>query len=86
MKSGFLVYPNPSDEGEITIVYKLENEALISCSVTDVAGRIIATPFSRQKKQKGKHSFELNTNLSAGIYFVLMDVSGRMYCTKIIKN
>lgn len=78
------IFPNPSNEETITISFELENKETTSCNITDVSGRLVAAPFSRVHQQAGKHSFEINENLPAGIYFIMLDVSGRMYSRKLI--
>ncbi len=78
------VFPNPSNGDLINVNYELENEETVSCFVADISGRLVAIPFSRRKQTAGKHSFELREHLPAGIYFLTLDVSGRMYSRKII--
>lgn len=80
----FIVFPNPSNGELINVNYELENEETVSCFFTDISGRLLAAPFSRRKQTAGKHSVELKENLSAGIYFVTVDVSGRVYSRRFV--
>ena len=80
----FIIFPNPSNGELINVNYELEKEETVSCFVADISGRLVAAPFSRRKQTAGKHSFELKENLSPGIYFLTVDVSGRLYSRKII--
>ncbi len=80
----FIIFPNPSNGDLINVNYELEKEETVSCFVADITGRFVAAPFSRRKQPAGTHSFGLKENLSSGIYFVTVDVSGRMYSRKII--
>ncbi len=80
----FTVFPNPSNGELINVNYELEKEETVSCLVYDIAGSLVAKPFNSLKQRAGKHTFELKENLRAGIYFVMLDVSGKMYSRKII--
>ena len=80
----FTVFPNPSSDELINLIYELEKEETVSCLVYDIAGSLAAKPFNSLKQRAGKHTFELKEDLQAGIYFVMLDVSGRMYSRKII--
>ncbi|MGE0637278.1 MAG: PKD domain-containing protein [Bacteroidia bacterium] len=80
----FIVFPSPSNGELINVNYELENEESVSCFVTDISGRLVAAPFSRRKQSAGKYSFELKENLSPGIYFFTVDVSGRMYSRRFV--
>lgn len=80
----FIIYPNPSQGENFTVSFEIENEETISCFVSDITGRIVARPFREMKKQSGKHVFEINVDIPAGIYFVMMNVSGRMYSGRLI--
>ncbi len=80
----FIIYPNPSSAENLTISFEIDKEETISCFVADISGRLVATPFMKKKKQKGKHSFELKENFTTGIYFVMLNISGRMYSNKFV--
>ncbi len=80
----FIIYPNPSNGENLTLSFEIELEETVSCVIADIRGRLVATPFSETQKQKGKHRFELKQNLSAGIYFVTVNVSGRMYSRRFV--
>ncbi len=78
------VFPNPSDGDYIKVSYKLENEETIFCFVSDITGRLVAEPFSKKKQTAGKYFFEIKENLQSGIYFVMLDVSGKMYSRRLV--
>ena len=80
----FTIFPNPSNGENLTLSFEIEKEETISCFVADITGRLVTTPFTETPKQKGKHSFELKQNLPAGIYVVMLNVSGKIYSQKII--
>jgi PKD repeat protein len=80
----FIIFPNPSNGDLINVNYELEKQETVSCFVADITGRLVVAPFSRRKQASGKHAFELKENLSPGIYFLTVDVSGRMYSRRII--
>ena len=80
----FSIFPNPSNGENLTLSFEIEKEETISCFVADITGRLVTTPFTETPKQKGKHSFELKQNLPAGIYVVMLNVSGKIYSQKII--
>lgn len=80
----FIVYPNPSTSENLTLSFEIEKEETVSCFVSDITGRLVATTFIEAKKQKGKHNVEIKQNLTAGIYFVILSVSARMYSAKVV--
>jgi PKD repeat protein len=80
----FSIYPNPSTGQNFTISFETGKEETISCFVSDITGSLIATPFTETRKQKGKHSFEFKENLPAGIYFVMLNVSDRIYSQRVV--
>jgi hypothetical protein len=75
--SDFIIYPNPASGENLTLSFEIEKEETISCFVADISGRLVATPFSETKKQKGKHSIDIKQNLSAGIYFCDVECFGQ---------
>jgi len=78
------IFPNPSNGELINFNYELDKEETVSCFIADIAGRLVAAPFSRKKQPAGKYSFELKENLSIGIYYMTVDVSGRMYLRRFV--
>ncbi len=82
--SDFIIFPNPTTGENLTLSFEIEKEESISCFVADISGRLVTTPFSETKKQKGKHSVDIKQDLPAAIYFVMLNVSGRMYSKRFI--
>lgn len=80
----FVIYPNPSNGDFINLNLELEREEIVSCFIGDIAGRIVAVPFASKKIIAGKYSFALKEKLYAGIYFVTVDVSGRIYSRRFV--
>lgn len=78
------IFPNPSNGENLTLSFEIEKQETISCFVADITGRLVTTPFAETKKQKGIHDIEIKNNMSSGIYFVMLNVSGRMYLKRFV--
>ena len=80
----FNVYPNPADE--ITnINFNLINKEKVSLKVFDVVGREITSVYNGELAA-GEHQYTLNnsSNLSAGVYFVTLNIGGQNFSKKLI--
>lgn len=67
----FVLYPNPATQ-TVTIGYELDIPTTLSMSIYDVFGRQVSilTPIAQQ--QAGHHQQQVNLNLAAGHYFVVL--------------
>ena len=80
----FNVYPNPAEE--ITnINFNLINREKVSLKVFDVVGREITSVYNGELTA-GEHQYTLNksANLSAGVYFVTLNIGGQNFSKKLI--
>lgn len=78
------VYPNPSNGGDITILYDFENTlSSASLAISDLSGKII---YSEQlTKTPGFYAHNINTNrLSPGLYIVCVELGGNRLQQKLI--
>jgi hypothetical protein len=66
-----VLYPNPATQ-TVTIGYELDIPTTLSMSIYDVFGRQVSilTPIAQQ--QAGHHQQQVNLNLAAGHYFVVL--------------
>ncbi len=80
----FNVYPNPTS-GETTLSFTLSDEKEMSYSITDLNGKVIikSTP---SKIVPGHYQYSINQNneLSAGMYFIQLNLEGVVVAKKII--
>ncbi len=80
----FNVFPNPAEE--ITnINFNLINKEKVSLKVFDVVGREITSVYNGELAA-GEHQYVLNnsSNLSAGVYFVTLNIGGQNFSKKLI--
>ena len=78
------LYPNPATE-QATIRMSLAKAAPVSLQVCDYTGRVVA----RQSWQlsSGSHSLALDmTQLSPGMYMVLINCQGRLSSLPLLKQ
>lgn len=77
------VYPNPSD-GNLNIVYSLNNNSYISMSLIDCLGQTTGI-ITGQYQLAGGHQTSLNlSNTARGSYFLKLTIDGNSYFKKII--
>jgi hypothetical protein len=82
----FNVYPNPmSDVG--TISYQLSQAANVVASITDIAGKEVAT-LKDEKQVAGVYAISIadNQSLAKGIYFARLSVDGSVITRKFVIN
>ena len=84
--TSFNIYPNPFMDYAV-IQYSLKDFAYTSLDIFNVLGLKVKTLFEGQQS-RGMYSYSIDTkrlNLSGGIYFVNLQIDGRIYSKKIIK-
>jgi hypothetical protein len=64
------VFPNPVDD-QISVVFKLERESLVSIKIMDLLGNEVAT-LANERASSGEQTktYTIASRLSSGIYFV----------------
>jgi hypothetical protein len=79
------IFPNPF-YNQINIVFELPNPQKIEVSLYDNAGKLI-TIIESGEKIKGTYNYYVNgTNLTAGIYFIVLQTETGKLSSKIIKQ
>ena len=80
----FNVYPNPSEDNTL-ISFKLIENARTDIAIYDVVGKEVATVFSGNLNT-GEHQYLIadKTKLSAGVYFIRLNVGGENFTKKLI--
>ena len=78
------VYPNPFTEN-VSIEFTLEESANVSVDIIDALGKNVAN-VCNESQSKGKHTFDFNDKLQAGIYFVKISVDSTVYVKKLVKK
>jgi hypothetical protein len=79
------VYPNPVNDGEITIGYQLNNNASVQFKILDYTGREIIT-LNKENKTEGTYTENVDISaLAKGIYLVMANINGQVQAIKIIK-
>jgi hypothetical protein len=73
----FDVYPNPSDESDVTLNFSSVANKFIT--VTNVMGQVI------YREMVGETSVEINLP-NQGIYLVTVEVEGQIWTEKVIRN
>ncbi len=80
------LYPNPSNE-MATLSLNTQNEGVITVSVYDITGHLVATPVQNHSLVNGENKFTINTSeLNNGIYFVTLNTSNGKETVKLIVN
>ncbi len=81
---GFDIYPNPSS-GNINIGFNLNENHSISVNVTDLIGRTVeAIPAKQYAAGETTITIAEKTRYQAGVYFVNVNVDGKIISKKII--
>jgi hypothetical protein len=79
----FSVYPNPF-KGNTTIAYALNTDANVRLEVYNVLG-VKVQSIVNTNQQKGEFKYTLDTNFSAGVYFVSLTIDGKTSTHRVIK-
>jgi hypothetical protein len=80
---GLSVYPNPAVNGA-TVAFKLNNEAAVNVTVTDLTGKVaFSTELGTQLS--GEHTASINTeSMAAGVYMVNVTANGTVSTQKLV--
>lgn len=78
------VYPNPAEDGSV-VAFVLNEKQKVSVGVFDVVGREVVRLYNGDMLS-GEHMLGLDAagKLNAGIYFVKLQVDGRVFTQKVI--
>jgi len=80
----FTVYPNPVNSWS-EIVFDLPSDAKVSVEVTDLEGKVVSIPLSRQSLTKGIYKYKLNIpNTFKGICFVNLLINHNVNIKQIV--
>jgi hypothetical protein len=81
----FNLFPNPSDNG-FTVDYTLTRNASVQFVFLDYTGRELKH-FDLKKESTGQHKLYIETNnLTAGLYFLVANIDGKLQTLKVIKQ
>ncbi|MES2591811.1 MAG: M43 family zinc metalloprotease [Bacteroidota bacterium] len=80
----FNVYPNPSEKNTI-ISFSTFNKQKVELKIFDVVGRQVSS-FVNGDLNAGEHQYSIseNTDLSAGVYFIILSVDKQHFTKKLI--
>jgi hypothetical protein len=79
---GMSVYPNPAN-ANTTVSFELSNEASVVISVTDLAGKVVAT--QNLGTVSGANNVTVDTqSLTNGVYMVNLSVNGSVSTQKLV--
>ena len=78
------IFPNPSDDLS-TISFNLVESKEMMISITDVMGRTVEQVYSGELPS-GDHSYTVGRGLSAGMYFVRLNIDGEEISKKLIRQ
>jgi hypothetical protein len=81
----FYIYPNPVTN-KATIEFTLNKSSVISTVIYDESGRIVKK-IKKSEFKTGSNSIQLDVaDLKSGIYFVSLDIDGKVISKQIIKH
>ncbi|MGZ3865751.1 MAG: T9SS type A sorting domain-containing protein [Bacteroidia bacterium] len=84
IKNPISLYPNPAKEN-FEIAYETESPSFVNLKMTDVTGRELHAQNFRSLA--GLNKFKVETDhLPAGVYYVTMNVDGKVFSEKLIKQ
>jgi len=79
------LYPNPTNSGQITIAYQLNENAYIQFKIFDCMGREVIK-ITDEHKMAGKYMIPINVaNLARGVYLLTANINGVCQTIKFIK-
>lgn len=70
------VFPNPSD-GASTLVFSLEKSENVTIAIQNISGKTLMFICQSELFSEGTQQVELNSNLSAGVYFVTLKTGSK---------
>ena len=81
------IFPNPINQGLLTLDFGLERGNTISASIHDIDGRLVRQLRSNEYYGIGTHKLLINSNtLNSGVYFIRLTGEGFNLSTKLIKQ
>lgn len=81
----FSLYPNPTKDG-FSLDYELKRNASVQFTFLDYMGRELKR-FDLKKESTGQHKLFVETsNLTAGLYFLIATIDGKIQTLKVIKQ
>jgi hypothetical protein len=83
-ETGLNLYPNPAND-YFEVAYQTETPSFVNLKMTDVTGRELLAQNFRSFNGLNKFKVETET-VPAGIYFVTLNVEGKIYSKKLIKQ
>jgi PKD repeat protein len=78
------IFPNPVQTGA-TVVFTNEGNSHASLEILDLTGKVVKKLYEGNDSGEKMIPFD-NTSLSAGIYFVKLDIGGRAVVKKLVVN
>ena len=79
------LYPNPTNNGEITIAYQLKENAYIQFKIFDCMGREVIK-ITDEHKTAGNYIKQINVdNIAEGVYLFTANINGKYQTIKFIK-
>ena len=83
--SNITVYPNPVISNA-SVSFDLTKSSSISIEIYDLTGKMISTPYSNYKMNKGNYNLDLKINkITVGTYIVLLKTESEQKAIKFIK-
>ena len=79
------VYPNPFDEST-TIDVTLKEKGNVSLSIYNILGEKVSTIENGTIKAAGNYKYEFSSQVPSGVYFVKLNVNGKLNTFKIVKQ
>ena len=80
------LYPNPTTE-ETTLIVSTQDVVALNVFISDITGKIVATPIQNQTLMGGENKISLSTKeLKSGIYFVTLNTVNGKETVKLIVN
>jgi hypothetical protein len=79
------VFPNPVSESA-NLTYELSENSIVSASLINVTGQVVATFFNKEEQVAGiqNRKLALDPTIVNGIYFIALNVNGKGSYTKIV--
>jgi len=79
------LYPNPINNGDITIAYQLKENSYIQFKIIDYIGRDVVV-LNEENKPPGTYNEQINVNaFASGVYLLVANINGQCQTIKFIK-
>lgn len=81
-----IVYPNPVDGNQVSVIYELQYDNIISLELYDAAtGQQVKTIISEQEMEFGRHQNDIDISaLSSGIYYITLRKKDKVIYKKLV--